>query len=99
MEEKKTLKIYVEEKTTKDGRKFKTYKTVTKNGRKIDCKFRKEVTNVPAENSIISVYVSNMNMQKNSEFPVLWVSQIESIEPMAAKVDAEANAKTINEWF
>lgn len=99
MEEIKQLKIYVEDRMTTDGRKFKVYKTVTKNGRKIDCKFRKEVTNVPSENSIISVYVNNMNMQKNSEFPVLWVSQIESIEPMAAKVNAEANAKTINEWF
>lgn len=99
MEEMKSLKIYVEDRTTTDGRKFKVYKTVTKNGRKIDCKFRKEVTNVPSENSIISVYVNNMNMQKNSEFPVLWVSQIEEVYPMSAKVDAEANAKTINEWF
>lgn len=100
MEETKRIKLYVEEKTTADGsRKFNVYKSVTKNGRKIDVKFRKTCKSVPTENSYITVKVDNMNMQKNTEFPILWINEIEKSEPMNDGFDKEANAKTINEWF
>lgn len=95
----KVIKVYAEEKTTTDGRKFFSYKTPTKNGRLITCKFRQECSNVPKENALVTVDIDNMNMQKNSEFPCLWVSAIESWEPMKVKVDVEANRKTINDWF
>ena len=97
--EVKVIKVYVEEKCTADGRKFNAYRTVTKNGRKITCKFRKEVKDVPTEDALVTVKVDNMNMQKNSEYPCLWVSAIESWEPMKNGVNVEANRKTINEWF
>ena len=93
------IKVYVEEKTTQDGRKFTAYKTVTKNGRKITCKFRKDVKDLPTENALVTVSIDAMNMQKDSEYPTLWVSAIESWEPMTTTVDVEANRKAIREIF
>lgn len=99
----KRIKIKVSTRKTSDGRSFTVYKTVTKNGRLIDCKFRKEVTNVPTVDSYIICPVDSMNMQKNSEFPVLWVSQILQVEPIsggpASDEQRAKNAAQINEMF
>lgn len=103
MENTKRVKIIVKTRNTSDGRAFKVYKAVTKNGVLIDCKFRKEVTNVPTEDSYITCNVNDMNMQRNTEFKVLWVSKIESVEPVAGggmtTERAEKNAAEINEIF
>ena len=101
MEDIKRIKIVVREKMTSDGRKFKTYKAVSKNGALIDCKFRKEVT-PPTEDCYINVKVDNMNMQKNTAFKTLWVSAIESVEPIGGGVTPEQaakNAAEINDIF
>lgn len=99
--ETKRIKIKVQTKKTSDGRTFKTYKTVTKNGRVIDCKFRKEVA-APNEDCYITCPVDKMNMQKNVEYPCLWVSQIDKVEPIGGEMTAEqaaANAAVINDMF
>lgn len=98
----KKVKIYVEEKTVSDGsgRKFKSYKAVTKNGVKVTCKFRKEVKDVPTETCYLHVYDNRMNMQKNAEYPTLWISEIEKVEPITSAIlDEEANAREIAEIF
>ena len=98
----KRIKVIVEEKTVGDGsgRKFKAFRAVTKNGVKVTCKFRKEVTNVPTETCYVHVYDNKMNMQKNSEYPTLWISEIAQIEPITTAVsDEEANAREIAEIF
>lgn len=98
----KKIKVLVEEKSVKDGsgRKFLAYRAITKNGVKVTCKFRKEVKELPTESSYVHVFDNCMNMQKNAEYPTLWISQIEKIEPItSATVDEEANAREIAEIF
>ena len=99
MAEVKKIKIFVEEKTSTDGRKFNVYRTVTKNGVKITAKFRKDVRDLPTEDCFAHILVDNMNMQKNAEYPTLWISAVEKYEPIAAKFDSAANAKEIAEIF
>lgn len=99
--ETKRIKLLVKTRQTSDGRKFTAYKTVTKNGRLIDCKFRKEVTNIPAADCFIICNVDDMNMQRNSEYPVLWVSAIQATEPIGTVTEEQriSNAEQINAMF
>ena len=92
------IKIYVEQKSTADGRKFNAYHTATKNGVKMTVKFRKEVAPTPSENCYINVNDDNMNEQKNSIFPVLWISKIDSVEPLEG-VNREENSRRMAELF
>lgn len=96
--ETKRIKIIVQEKTTGDGKKFKTYKAVTKNGRLIDCKFRKEVKDLPTENCYAVINVDDMNVQRNTEYPVLWVSDVQGYDKLD-EVALENNRKAIDEIF
>lgn len=98
MNEVKRLKVRVTERNTKDGRKFNTYSTFSKNGRKTELKFKKEVTNLPVKDCYIVVLIQNININTSGEFPVCWVSAIESIEDIAT-VDAEKNAAAVNDYF
>ena len=92
----------VQERETKDSngktKKFNTYKTTTKNGRLMDVKFRKEVTNLPTETCYAIINIDNMNVDKNREYPVLWVSAVESYETIS-DVAAEKNRAQINDMF
>lgn len=100
--ETKKIKIIVKEREGKDPsgkvRKFNTYKTTTKNGRFMDVKFRKEVTNLPTENCYAIIGVDNMNVDSNREYPVLWVSAVEGYESVEEN-SAEQNRKKIDEFF
>lgn len=98
MAETKRIEILVEEKKTAEGKKFNTYKTFTKNGRKIDVKFRKEVKNLPTENCYANIKTDNMNVDKSKRFPVLWVSEVESYDDIT-EVRKETNKKQIDELF
>lgn len=95
--ELKKIKLYVEEKT-KDGRSFNTYHTYSKNDRRTQVKFRKTVTNVPTKTCYITLNVDNMNLNTSGEYPVLWVSKIESVEDIAT-ANTESNRKKINDYF
>ena len=82
----KDIEILVSEReyTDKDTgkkKKFNTYKAVTKTGKLMDCKFRREVTNLPTKNGIITVKIENMNIAKNMKYPVLWIKAIEEFSP------------------
>lgn len=96
--ETKKIKITVAEKTTADGKKFNTYKATTKNGRLIDCKFRKEVKNLPEKTCYAIINVDDMNVVRNTEFPVMWVKAVQSYEDLT-EVSAERNRKAIDELF
>lgn len=100
MEEKnvRKYKIYVEERTTSDGRKFMVYKTVTKNGRMIDAKFRKTVTQLPKEKSFVTVPEGASNISTATEYPVLWISEVTKIEPITGNGTVETEAK-LAEYF
>lgn len=92
------IKVRVTERTTKDGRKFPTYCTFSKNGRKTDLKFRKDVVNVPTKDCYIVCNVSDVNVNTSGEYPVCWVSAIISIEDSAV-IDAEKNAAAVMDYF
>lgn len=92
------IKIIVSERETKDGRKFNVYKAVTKNGRLMDAKFRKDVSKVPEETSYVHVLEGNMNIDRKREYPVLWISEVEEITTIKEEHD-EQDKKVINEYF
>lgn len=95
--ETKKIKILVQERTS-NGKKFNTYKTTTKNGRLMDVKFRKEVKNLPTKNCYAIIYVDDMNVDKNRQYPVLWVKAVESYETIEANTSIE-NKKQLDEIF
>ena len=76
------LKIRVKRISTKDGRVFDAYETVGKNGIRITVKFRKEVKNVPAEDSYIIVPLDKANYAKNSIYPTIWIHEISKVIPL-----------------
>ena len=96
--ETKKLKIKVTERQSADGRKFKTFKTFSKNGRATEVKFRKEIKDIPEKDCYINVNVDDMNLNTAGEYPILWVKAIVSIEDNA-EVNADKNREKINEYF
>lgn len=88
----KELKIKVVEVRdveTQSGNKFKAYKTVDKNGKTMDLKFRRDAKNVPQERCWIYVDADKCNVTKNTEYPCCWVNTVNRIEPLEVKINAE----------
>lgn len=101
--ETKNIKIYVEEKETKDEngktRKFNVYHTYTKNGRKMQVKFRKEFTNLPTEKCTAVICKEDMNIDSSSRFPTLWVVEVQEYLPFVTEEDTEKHNKKIDDMF
>ena len=74
----------VKEIAARNGSKFNAYKTIDKNGNFIDLKFIKACHNVPETRCWIYVKEENFNIQRNREYPVMWVKEIEKVEPLVA---------------
>lgn len=76
-----TITIYVKvfEGKTKEGKPFNYFKIVDKNGRFVDLRFTRTVTNRPTEDSLVEVKKENINYDKNRLYPCYWVKSIESI--------------------
>ena len=83
MKEIKVVKVTPIE--TKDGKKFTAYKTVGKDGKLLDLRFRRDVNNAPTEPCVIVVDELNVNVDNTRQFPVVWVSAIEEIKPLERK--------------
>ena len=64
-----------------NGRSFKAYRVVTKNGKFMDCKFRKDCKNIPTEPCIIVVDEENANVDTSGRYPVLWVKEVIETKP------------------
>lgn len=96
MEQK--MKVLVTERTTKDGRKFNTYCTFSKNGRRTELKFRKTVTNLPVKDCYIVVNPDAVTLDTSKEYPVTWVAEVLAIEDIAA-VNAENNRAKVSDYF
>src|SRR5690606_35161055 len=75
------LRVKVKKITTKDGRSFDAYETVGKNGMRITVKFRKEVKNLPLQDSYIIVPLDKVNYAKNTIYPTIWVHQVLEVIP------------------
>ena len=91
------ITVLVEEKKTKEGRAFNTYKAVTKNGALVDLKFRREVKELPTKKCIIVVHPDHINEARNTAYPTWWVGQVEAIEDYERNM--EANRKRVAEVF
>lgn len=76
------LRVRVKRIITKDGRSFNAFETVGKNGLKINVKFRKEVKNIPTEDSYIIVPLEKMNYAKNIIYPTIWVQEVINVIPL-----------------
>lgn len=99
--ETKKIEILVEERTAKkDGKekKFNTYKTFSKNERKMDVKFRQDVEKLPVEHCMAVICVDDMNVDNSGRFPVLWVKAVQSYESIE-QARKENNKKKIDEYF
>lgn len=67
------------------GLDFLAYKTLTKKGKFMDLRFRREVKNAPEEPCVIVVNEEKCNVDDQRKYPVLWVSEIKRIEPFEQK--------------
>lgn len=98
----KKIELTVKECVNKEkGNKFLAYKVTTKDGKFMDCKFRKEVT-APTQNGFMWVEPNQMNVTSNTKYPVLWVKKIEkfvSKEEMVDDAISEKDFKKINDLF
>ena len=94
----KRIEVVVTERKTAEGRSFNVYHTYSKNGRKTELKFRKEVANLPTKHCFANVPVSAMNLNTAGRFPVLWVSKVESYEDFETVTAANQRAK-LDDYF
>lgn len=78
----KKIKLLVGSAKTKEGKKFTTYKVLTKEGKKIDCRFTKAVKNIPEKSCYIHVEDKNINLDSQRLYPCFWVKQIEATEEL-----------------
>lgn len=83
--ERKFKIIEVNEITTKDGKKFKAYKTIGKGGRKMDVRFVRDCNNVPTEPCVVIVNEENCNVDTTRQYPILWIKSVERIEGFERK--------------
>ena len=82
--------IEVKEMTSKEGRKFTVYKSLTKEGKLMDTKFRKEVKDLPTEPCMLIVDSDQCNVTKNTQYPTLWIKAVKAIEPFVRESNAES---------
>ena len=82
--------IEVKEMTSKEGRKFTVYKSLTKDGKLIDTKFRKEVKDLPTGPCMLVVDSDQCNVTKNTQYPTLWIKEVKAIEPFVRESNAES---------
>ena len=76
------IKIIAQKRATKDGKTFIAYRAVQKDGKLIDCHFRKTCGNLPESNFVIKVNRADVNINRAYQYPKLWVSAIiEIINP------------------
>lgn len=86
----KSFKILTNEIKKKDGSgTFTAYKAVKKDGTTIDCKFRKEIRDLPDNNDTVFVDETKMNVQRNRQYPVLWITEIDHIEKNVYAADVD----------
>lgn len=87
------VRVKVQERQTKEGKKFNVYKSVDNKGVFTDLKFTKacsENSPLPKEDCYIIVDVENINLDEQRLYPCYWVKKIEQIFPLEKerKVDS-----------
>ena len=83
--ERKFKIIEVRDITTRDGKKFKAYKTLANGGKKMDVRFQRTCNNVPTEPCVIVVNEDDCNVDTTRQYPILWVKEVQRIEEFERK--------------
>ena len=93
------LRVFTRE-VEHEGETFIACKTATKNGKKKDLKFRREVENAPKDDCFIIVDEKNINLESEnaSLYPAVWVHKIDEIVTLQDELTPEAKAK-LEEMF
>ena len=81
----KEIKIIEVKEINANGKKFLAYKTIDKNGKKMDVRFTRECLNKPTEACIITVDDNAANVDTNRQYPVLWIKSVLSSRPFERK--------------
>ena len=75
------IKVRVEERKTKDGKKFYVYQVLNKKTKHYErCKFTQDVKNAPNHSCYMNVDLSKINFDGYAEYPTWWVKEIVSLE-------------------
>lgn len=75
-------RVYVTERTTKDGGKFNVYKILeTATHKRVDLRFTRACT-PPTEDCILVVHKDKINKDLNRDYPCYWVKEIADILPV-----------------
>lgn len=64
------------------GKKFKAYQCLDGDGNTVDLKFTRDCHNVPTERCFIYVDSDKVNVNRKKEYPVVWVKDVNRIEPI-----------------
>jgi len=87
------VRVRVEERQTKEGKKFNVYKSVDNKGVFTDLRFTKACSEsgpLPKDDCYILVKEENINLDNRRLYPCFWVKEIEKILPLenTRKVDS-----------
>lgn len=88
----KSLKVFTEEKTTKDGRKFRVFYTFLKDKKSATIKFGKEVApaQIPTRNVRVFYAAGDITKQtkdkdkKELKYPIYWINKLDHVEELKA---------------
>lgn len=72
-----------------NGRKFKAYHCLDGDGNNVELKFTRECHNVPTERCFIYVDSDKVNVNRKKEYPVVWVKDVNRIEPISRSSSVE----------
>ena len=79
--------VKVEQRETLDGKKkFYVYKTVNGKGKLIDVRFTQAVKDIPTTRGTI---YGDGNVDKERQYPCVWIKSIDKFEPWAAEEEVE----------
>lgn len=76
------IKVIAKQCKTREGKTFTAYNAVQKDGKLIDCRFRKCVQNIPESDFVMLVNSTEINIARNYEYPRLWVSAVLEFKPI-----------------
>lgn len=68
-----------------NGKKFKAFKVLAKNGRKLDCRFVQGCHNIPEIPCTIVVNEEDCNVDTSRLYPILWVKDVVRLEERQRK--------------
>ena len=85
MEQRKFKIIEVTDITTKDGKKFKAYKTLANGGRKMDVRFTRDCQNIPTQPCVVVCNEEDCNVDNTRQYPILWIKNVQAIEDFERK--------------